>query len=101
MKREDVEKAGMRYIAQSDKDYIPEVSDVKDAFVVGANWRINSIWHDVSETPKKDEAYIVIFNGNKIRCVFWSSICKWKEFMKIYEFNKWCYEKDLLPNVDE
>lgn len=105
MKREDIEKAKSNYIKElCEANQLTNSVNIDiacNSFVYGANWRINSIWHDVSEPPKKNNVYLSIFDGRKIKTVFWSDICKWEEFMKIYEFNGWCYLDDLLPNTEE
>ena len=51
MKREDIEKAAAIYTAQAEDSDYAEVRDVKQAFVSGAKWRINSVWHNMEEKP--------------------------------------------------
>lgn len=100
MKMEDIEKSGMRYIAQSEKDYIPEVSDVKDAFVVGANWRINSVWHDVNEMPE-DGRIIVLLGKYGTIIIYGPNMMYYKEaVIADGGFLKWAYKEDLIPNTE-
>lgn len=101
MKREDIEKAGMRYIAQSENDYIPEVSGVKDAFVVGANWRINSVWHDINEIPE-DGRIIVLLGKYGTMIIYGPNMMYYKEaVIADGGFLKWAYKEDLIPNTEE
>lgn len=51
MKREEIEKAAMEF---AEREY--EISDIdkihlSKGFYWGANWRINSVWHGIDETP--------------------------------------------------
>lgn len=102
MKREDIEKAGVRYIAHSEKDYIPEVSDVKDAFVDGAKWRINSVWRNVNIEPSEKRVLIVIESDGRIsQSNFMIGVDNWKDFVEDADIVKWCYKEDLLPNAEE
>jgi acyl-homoserine lactone acylase PvdQ len=52
MTKEQIEKAAAIYTAQAEESDYAEVRDVKRAFADGANWYINSVWHDASERPK-------------------------------------------------
>ena len=59
MKREDIEKAAKEYTNKiTGLDFAGEV-EVERAFRTGANWRINSVWHDASKEAKRDQ-YILI-----------------------------------------
>lgn len=51
MKKEDIEKAAAIYTAQAEESDYAEVRDVKRAFADGADWRINSVWHDANYFP--------------------------------------------------
>lgn len=48
MNKETIEDAAVLYTAHSDNDDIADMRDVKKAFVEGARWRINSVWHKPS-----------------------------------------------------
>lgn len=73
--------------------------DFNEGFFVGAQWRINSVWHDASEKPDKNQP--VVFE------------CK-KTYGKGYSVNfgenygllknvllSWAYMKDLIPERKE
>ena len=59
MKKEDVEKAAHEYSERYSADAY--YSGAIGSFIAGAEWRINSIWHDASEKPK-DNAMILIID---------------------------------------
>lgn len=80
-------------------------------FVEGADWRINSVWHDVEESPKQG-SLIAVFDGkdmhlwraedivnviNGIRVV---SITVNECFIRQHII-KWAYVKDLIPNAED
>ena len=62
MKREDIEKAAGDYSGSSlgfaDNN---SVMAKHKAFADGAEWRINSVWHDVSERPDTDKGDLLPF----------------------------------------
>jgi hypothetical protein len=95
MKREEIEKAATEF---ADREY--EISDIdRDAlhkgFFHGAEWRINSSWHEISELPKMGEHILVHFKSGSLASFFVSS-----DIMEVFnKFNVicWAYVLDLLP----
>lgn len=67
MTKEDIEKAAGDYsgsiLGFTDNK---SVMEKHKAFADGAQWRINSVWHDASEIPDLGEAIIVELFG-KVR----------------------------------
>lgn len=115
MKKEDIEKAAeecaerIANIAYSGGGNIGQ-DDLERAFECGAQWRINSIWHDIEESPKQG-SLIAVFDGedmhlwraedivyviNGIRVV---SIILKECFIRQHII-KWAYIKDLITNKD-
>lgn len=95
MTREDIEKAADDF---ADREY--EISDIDrdplyKGFYHGANWRINSVWHDATEKPKLGELIIVEVYG-----VIWeygkSDVCDTN-----HPAARWAYMKDLIPNTED
>lgn len=101
MNREDIEKAANIFT----EDYVENGNlrgfrgSHRMGFIVGANWRINSVWHDVSEYPTIGEDIVILRNDKKITDLHVRSEIQWKEAVKIYNITKWAYQKDLLPNT--
>lgn len=94
MKREDIEKAA------NQRSFI-ETPDARERFLfrsgfkAGAEWRINSVWHDANEKPKIGELIIVEVYG-KIWDYGKYDVCD-----TIHPKARWAYIKDLIPNTEE
>lgn len=86
MKREDVEKAAVNY----DSRLV-----AFRAFMKGAEWRINSVWHDATEKPRLGELIIVEVYG-KIWEYGKSDVCDIN-----HPAASWAYIEDLIPNTEE
>lgn len=102
MKREDIEKMadieteryseGAALYAQCERDIY------RDGFVDGAEWRINSVWHDVNQEPSEKRVLIVIESDGRIsQSNFMVGVDIWKDYVKDADIVKWCYKEDLLP----
>lgn len=92
METKDIEKAAGDYsgsvLGFKDNN---SVMDKHKAFVDGAKWRINSIWHSANEKPIKHVCLLLIEDNNG-------------EFDLGYTFEpsktkRWAYVKDLTPNM--
>ena len=98
MTREQIEKEAMEYaerIPQSDERR--EYS--REDFIAGSQWRINSVWHNASEKPNKNQ--LVLFECRKTYGKGYSV-----NFGENYELMKnvivrWAYIIDLLPERKE
>ena len=63
----------------------------------GAEWRINSVWHDVTEKPDGKRRYLIENNfGNKTRHSIHTEAFTPNSFIV-----RWAYVKDLIPNTEE
>ena len=68
-------------------------------------WRINSVWHDVSEKPKfkgkvEKEMFMLFCNSKKYGLMLISQD-EWDDFVERGMFHKWAYVDDLLPERKE
>lgn len=68
------------------------------AFTRGAEWRINSVWHDASEKPDKNQ--LVLFEcrktyGNGYSVNFGENYVLMKNVVL-----GWAYVKDLIPELE-
>lgn len=98
MKREDIEKAAGDYsgsiLGFRDSQ---SVMDKHKSFSDGAEWRINSVWHDASELPNGEKRYIVLLKINdKIRPILWTGAYRKGDSRVV----QWAYIEDLLPTKD-
>ena len=56
-----------------DGDIYYDHSNIMDAFIAGAQWQRNHVWHDISEKPTEAKADLMIDN------------------------KYWCYLEDIIP----
>ena len=92
MNRETIEKAARDYVKPT-AGIIPVAESIakKEGFIAGAQWRINSVWHEASELPRSLKL-IIIEDSNG-------------EFDLGYGITnstiRWAYIDDLLPDRKE
>lgn len=101
MIREDIKKAAVNEVLPCLIDYELRtcLDDVKrKSFIHGANWRIDSVWHDSSEEPNKCDDILLLFHDNS-SIVLLARIYrpKWEDYIKGVRLVKWAYIKDLIP----
>ena len=94
MNRETIEKAAQSYC--DNKPYVETVLN-KNAFIAGAHWRINSVWHDVKkEQPKADKPYLAVIELPQA-----TEYAIWQGFANHPFWTKWAYLEDLIPDRKE
>lgn len=78
--------------------------DIKEAIGLGAKWAINEflkdLWHPASEEPENKDVDIAYLDKHcSLEVLFCERIPieNWEEEVSIYQIDKWCYKKDLLP----
>lgn len=101
MNREQIEKAPNDYIGHPyEVDEGLDVSFRRDAFKEGAEWRINSVWHDASKEPKNGKT-ILLFYGSDFPSLLHkrATLRKWKEYVNGMKVIRWAYVEDLVPNT--
>lgn len=98
MNKEQIEKAAAEY---ADKNWPNGRFNCtsETSFTMGANWRINSVWHDVGEQPKRNEIYLVQMGKDGFDTFYDSE--NWESFSKDLNIVRWAYIEDLLPNTEE
>ena len=110
MTKEDIEKAVGDYSGSS-LGFTENNSVMANhkAFAAGADWRINSVWHDASEIPEANKRVLVCFENVIDEYVYYRirgfkpNVLK-KCNMRISSLDKvlyWCYLDDLLPERKE
>lgn len=101
MTNEDVCKAAESYEDGLIYSSIKDQCDIQKAFKDGANWRINTAWHDATEVPKK-KGYILVWT----KCfgfVTWHinvEPAEWNKICKDNQVVEWAYIEDLIPNKE-
>lgn len=109
MKIEDIEKAAQDYEDNLIYSSLSEQYDVQKAFIAGADWRINNVWHDAGEIFIKPGFIILEFKNKHDVCYnIWrikksdvSSASYWNQFMKENKVIRYAYIEDLIPNTKE
>ena len=102
MTKEQIEKAAMEF---AEREY--EISDIDKiplykGFFHGAQWRINSVWHDAEEEPKQN-AWFIAQIGDGAFDTFIMSIesTRWDRWCNGLNIKRWAYIEDLLPERKE
>lgn len=100
MKIEDVENAAIECALFEDYYYNPDLQPAYiDGFKRGANWRIDSVWHEASEEPERNRIYIAQL-GDSAFDTFYDPE-NWANFSRGINIQRWAYVEDLLPNKQE
>lgn len=99
MIKEDTEKAANDF---ADREY--EYNDIDrnalyKGFYWGAQWRINSVWHDTSEKPDMSKEIIVIYPDKSCRVFRPNGV--WETLIEVDKFIRWAYIEDIIPNMEE
>ena len=99
MTREQIEKAGRDYaLDQLGIVGLPGRAEAMKAFISGAQWRINSVWHDARKDVPKEFIPILVerddftFSVNMVGGNMTSCPLHWVH---------WAYVIDLLPERKE
>lgn len=79
---------------------ISEQYDVKKAFIAGAKWRINSVWHDIKEMPENNRMILIIMQYD-IPTVLGPDNSFFAEEVKDRQIQRWAYIDDLLSKKEE
>jgi hypothetical protein len=102
MTNKDIKKAAER----STEKYV-ENGDLRGfrgsyrlGFISGADWRINSVWHDVKDIPKESSAILAIRPDGSTEIVYFINLLRWRSLIKRCGFFQWAYIKDLIPNKE-
>lgn len=109
MTREQIEKAAqdkakeLRMSANRVRTDIDVQNIFQLGFMAGAEWRINSVWHDVSEEPKEHKLVLIEddFCGEPDYGVWQAPFPKWKDSIVHFSSKRWAYLDDLLPERKE
>lgn len=73
-----------------------------EGFLIAANWRINTAWHDATEVPKK-KGYILVWT-KFFGFVTWNvnvEPAEWNKICKDNQVVEWAYIEDLIPNKED
>lgn len=110
MTKDDIDKAAIKNIEFQGKLDLGSIIEnaCRESFVLGAEWRINSVWHDAKERPVKTGLFLVRFKENlfdQSEVEVWQipneAISSWEEYIEINWIVEYAYIEDLLPNKED
>ena len=99
MKKRNIKTAAEKYCDECQVSR-GMATELEAAFVAGADWRINSVWHDASEKPKNDKMLVVLDHNNR-PWVLGPDNKDWKNTVAIFCVKKWAYIEDLIPRKED
>lgn len=74
----------------------------ESGFIDGAEWRINSVWHDKHDEPALNKFYLWIDeSGNYSLDINYRKVASWASYVDVQRIVKWAYVDDLKPNMEE
>ena len=72
------------------------------AFISGAQWRINSVWHDAREIPLPESRIFYEDTNGIVDVMHFFDGDKWDGFDDYgFEIARWAYVSDLFPERKE
>lgn len=103
MTREDIKKEALDFSKRKyGEDYFYPMAKTQACcwgFVNGAEWRINSVWHDITEIPENNRELLCVTDHG---CnVFGPNNTEFKEVVEYFHIKKWAYLEDLVPNTED
>ena len=101
MTREQIEKASGEYSGSvlGFKDN-PVVMANHKAFMDGAQWRINSVWHDATKFKPRHGSKVAVLVGGKDITV-WNFENGMEQAFSCMSIKCWAYLDDLIPDRKE
>lgn len=110
MTREEVKNAGSKHAQDrycsgdnpTPRYRIAQIHASRDGFVAGAEWRINSVWHDNNVTPGYDcKVLIEDIYGNVYDDKYDADYNEYDSGIEKEQIKRWAYVKDLIPNKED
>ena len=99
MTREQIEKAAIKSADVELDDF--ECRGHRDGFIAGAEWRINSVWHDRAEKADTSKELILMHSNGSVRVTLLNPNLTFDGFLSVDMFIKWVYVSDILPERKE
>ena len=103
MTREDIKKEALDFSKRKyGEEYQYPMAKTQACcwgFINGAEWRINSVWHDITEIPENNRSLLCVTDHG---CnVFGPNNTEFKELVEYFHIKKWAYLEDLIPNTED
>lgn len=101
MEAEVIDKAAIDSCVIDNGIFNPQIIPYyEQGFRNGAEWRINSAWHDIKEIPENNRMILIIMQHD-IPTVLGPDNSFFKEEVKDRQIQRWAYVEDLMPNMEE
>lgn len=94
MNKETIERAAEEYVMGNSASYV-------EYFEAGAQWRINSVWHDRAEKADTSKELILMYSNGSVRVTLLNPNLTFDGFLSVDMFIKWAYVSDILPELME
>lgn len=99
MTQEEIERAAVDSCVFERDIFNPELTPYyEQGFKDGANWRIDSVWHDVDKELPKYNRHVVNEDWFDFTAKDEKDL---KRIMNQYPFKRWAYVDDLKPNMED
>lgn len=99
MTQEEIEKAAVDSCVFENSIFNPGLTPYyEQGFKDGANWRINSVWHNDTEKPDTDKGDLLV----GIEVMGKTAYIRQNAYY-VLQFGcvRWAYVEDLIPNKEE
>ena len=109
MNRETITKAAKEYAEENpwypgETSYESDIREMEekfaDAYIAGANWRINSAWHDATKFKPRHGSKVAVLVGGKDITV-WNFENGMEQAFSCMSIKCWAYIDDLIPDRKE
>lgn len=102
MKQEQIEKEIDARLEEPDNNWDGIFnSGYSRGFIEGAQWRINSVWHDRAEKADTSKELILMYSNGSVRVTLLNPNLTFDGFLSVDMFIKWAYVSDILPERKE
>lgn len=102
MTREQIEKEIDARLEEPDNNWDGIFnSGYSRGFREGAQWRINSVWHDRAEKADTSKELILMYSNGSVRVTLLNPNLTFDGFLSVDMFIKWAYVSDILPERKE
>ena len=101
--KKDIERKCLEYSQAATPSYTNGTFDryaISQAFEDGAEWRINSVWHDAKEKPADGEVILIVTDDNHPIICGPNNSDFFKNLTDL-RMERWAYVSDLLPERKE
>lgn len=100
MERDDIEKAAKHYQEKDHDIWTGKgmATELQKAFITGAEWRINSVWHDAANGKAENKPALIEYTHRDGSCghLVVPNPQEVKEAI-----DRWAYIEDLIPNKED